>query len=68
MTGHVNQIQRENVFVTCEKAELMLPKSEQIVNDRYRRGESIRAVVLSVSPGPEIIISRSSNDFLLEFI
>ena len=66
VTGHVNQIQRENVFVTCEKAELMLPKSEQIANDRYRRGESLRAVVLSVSKGPEIIISRSSNNFLLK--
>ena len=66
VTGHVNQIQRDNVFVTCEKAELMLPKSEQIINDRYRRGESIRGVVLSVSKGPEIVISRSSNDFLLK--
>ena len=66
VTGHVNQIQRENVFVTCENAELMLPKSEQIVNDRYRRGESLRAIVLSVSTGPEIVISRSSNNFLLK--
>jgi N utilization substance protein A len=66
VTGHVNQIQRANVFVTCENAELMLPKSEQIVNDRYRRGESLRAIVLSVSTGPEIVISRSSNNFLLK--
>ena len=66
VTGHVNQIQRENVFVTCENAELMLPKSEQIVNDRYRRGESLRAIVLSVSTGPEVVISRSSNNFLLK--
>jgi len=66
VTGHVNQIQRENVFVTCENAELMLPKSEQIVNDRYRRGESLRAIVLSVSTGPEIVVSRSSNNFLLK--
>ena len=66
VTGHVNQIQRENVFVTCENAELMLPKSEQIVNDRYRRGESLRAIVLSVTKGPEIVISRSSNNFLLK--
>ena len=66
VTGHVNQIQRQNIFVTCENAELMLPKSEQIINDRYRRGESLRAIILSVSTGPEIIISRSSNNFLLK--
>ena len=66
VTGHVNQIQRDNVFITCENAELVLPKPEQISNDRYRRGESVRGIVQSVSNGPEIIISRSSNDFLLK--
>ena len=44
----MNQIQRDNVFITCESAELVLPKSEQIQNDRYRRGESVRGVVKSV--------------------
>ena len=69
VTGHVNQIQRDNVFITCENAELTLPKFEQIPSDRYRRGESVRAVVQSVSigaKGPEIMISRSSNDFLIK--
>jgi N utilization substance protein A len=67
VSGYVNQIQRDNVFITCESAELVLPKSEQIQNDRYRRGESVRGVVKSVeitSKGPEIVMSRSSNDFL----
>ncbi len=69
VSGYVNQIQRDNVFITCETAELALPKMEQIQNDRYRRGESVRGVVKSVeitSKGPEIIISRSSNDFLIK--
>ena len=55
VTGHVNQIQRDNVFITCENAELVLPKPEQISNDRYRRGESVRGIVQSVSNGPEFI-------------
>jgi len=69
VTGYVNQIQRDNVFITCENAELTLPKSEQIPNDRYRRGESVRAIVKGVeikAKGPEILISRSSNDFLIK--
>ena len=69
VSGYVNQIQRDNVFITCESAELVLPKSEQIQNDRYRRGESVRGVVKSVkvtSKGPEIVISRSSNEFLVK--
>ena len=69
VTGYVNQIQRDNVFITCESAELALPKMEQIPSDRYRRGESVRAIVKSVeikSKGPEIIISRSNNDFLIK--
>ena len=69
VSGYVNQIQRDNVFITCESAELVLPKSEQIQNDRYRRGESVRGIVKSVkvtSKGPEIVISRSSNEFLVK--
>ena len=69
VSGYVNQIQRDNVYITCESAELTLPKSEQIQNDRYRRGESVRAIVKSVeitSKGPEIIISRVSNYFLIK--
>ena len=69
VSGYVNQIQRDNVFITCESAELVLPKNDQIQNDRYRRGESVRGVVKSVkvtSKGPEIVISRSSNEFLIK--
>ena len=69
VSGHVNQIQRDNVFITCETAELVLPKSEQIPNDRYRRGESVRGLVKSVeitSKGPEIVMSRSSDGFLIK--
>jgi N utilization substance protein A len=69
VSGYVNQIQRDNVFITCDSAELTLPKSEQIPNDRYRRGESVRGIISSVeitSKGPEIIVSRSSDDFLIK--
>ncbi len=69
VSGNVNQIQRDNIFITSENAELSLPKEEQIPNDRYRRGESIRGVIIDVnlsSRGPEILLSRSDNQFLIK--
>ena len=65
--GVVKQVQRDNVFVDIDRAELRMPKREQISSERYRRGDTIRAVIKSVevtSKGPEIIISRSDNHFL----
>ncbi|RMF10588.1 MAG: transcription termination factor NusA [Candidatus Neomarinimicrobiota bacterium] len=65
--GVVHQVQRENVFINIEHAELRMPKKEQIPNEKYRRGDTIRAVIKSVevtSKGPDIIVSRSDNHFL----
>ena len=65
--GSVQQIQKERIFVNCENKELILPKSEQIPSDRYRRGESLRAIIKKVdinNRGPEVTISRSDNQFL----
>lgn len=67
--GTVHQVQRDKVFVNIEHAELQMPKKEQIPSERYRRGDSIRAVIKSVDitpRGPEIIISRSDNHFLFK--
>ena len=65
--GSVQQIQKERIFVNCENKELILPKSEQIPTDRYRRGEALRAMIKSVdinNRGPEVTISRSDDQFL----
>ena len=50
-----------------EYIELLLPKSEQIPSDFYRKGDSIRAVVSKVemrNNNPIIILSRTSPIFL----
>ena len=51
-----------------EKIELVLPKSEQIPADRYRKGDTVRAVVLKVelrnNNNPVIVLSRTSPIFL----
>ena len=65
--GVVHQVQSDNVFINIEQAELRLPKNEQIYSERYRRGDTVRAIVKSVEVnpgGPEIIVSRSDNHFL----
>ena len=67
VTGSIHQIQRDRIFINCESAELILPKSEQLPVDRYKRGESVRGVIKNVdysSRGAEIILSRSDDAFL----
>lgn len=58
---------REVLLVDDENNELILPKSEQIPADQYRKGETIRAVILRVdneNNNPKIILSRTSPVFL----
>ena len=65
--GVVHQVQRDGVYINIEQAELRMPKSEQIHMERYRRGETVRAIIKSVevtAKGPDIIVSRSDNHFL----
>ena len=65
--GTVRQMQRDNIYINIDQAELLMPREEQIVTERHRRGDTLRAVVKSVEVtprGPEIIISRTDNHFL----
>lgn len=58
---------KEMLLVDDEGNELLLPKSEQIPGDFYRKGEAARAVVLRVdntNNNPKIILSRTSPVFL----
>ena len=68
ISGEVYQTwKREVLIVDDENNELILPKSEQIPNDQYRKGETIRAVILRVdneNNNPKIILSRTSPVFL----
>lgn len=68
ISGEVYQIwKREVLLIDDENNELILPKSEQIPSDQYRKGETIRAVILRVdneNNNPKIILSRTSPVFL----
>jgi len=68
VVGEIYQIwKRELLVLDDEGTELILPKSEQIPSDRYRKGDTIRAVVSSVelkNGTPVIKLSRTSPVFL----
>ena len=68
IVGEVYQVLgREVLLIDAEGNELVLPKSEQISKDRFRKGESVRTIVHRaemVNGNPRIILSRTSPKFL----
>ena len=65
VSAEVYQIwKKEMLLIDDDGNELLLPKAEQIPSDFYRKGETVRAVVLEVDNNPKILVSRTSNEFL----
>ncbi len=68
VTGEVYQVWKKEILILDDEfIELLLPKSEQIPSDFYRKGDTIRAVVSKVemkNNNPAIILSRTSPLFL----
>src|SRR5574344_1312168 len=68
ISGEVYQTwKREVLIVDDENNELVLPRSEQIPADQYRKGETVRAVILRAdndNNNPKIILSRTNPLFL----
>ncbi|UCH15562.1 MAG: transcription termination/antitermination protein NusA [Bacteroidales bacterium] len=67
VTGEIYQVWKKEILVLDEEGnELILPKTEQIPSDYFRKGDTIRAVVIKVemNNNPLIILSRTSPVFL----
>ena len=68
LVGEVYQAWKKEVLVMDEDGnELVLPKSEQIPSDFFRKGDTVKAVIISVemkNSSPVITLSRTSNLFL----
>ena len=67
VVGDIYQIRKNDILVNHNKNELVLPRNEQIPFEKYKKGETIRAIVKEVrkgNSGPVIVISRSDNMFL----
>lgn len=67
ITGTVQQIDKGNILINLGRTEALLPYREQIRKERYRQGDNIRGVIADVKnnlKGPQVIISRTSPEFL----
>ncbi|HQH41305.1 MAG TPA: transcription termination factor NusA [Bacteroidales bacterium] len=68
VTGEVYQVWKKEILVLDDEGnELILPRSEQIPSDHFRKGDTIRAVVIKVemkNNNPMVILSRTSPVFL----
>ncbi|MFI3289916.1 MAG: transcription termination factor NusA [Rikenellaceae bacterium] len=68
ITGEVYQVWKKEVLILDDdENELILPKTEQIPSDYYRKGDTIKAIVKAVEMNnnqPRIILSRTANQFL----
>ena len=70
VVGEIYQIRKGKgeILVIHNKNELILPRSEQIYKERYKKGDTIRALVKEVRKGasnPVVIISRADQKFLM---
>jgi N utilization substance protein A len=72
VSAEVYQVWKKEILLLDEEgSELILPKSEQIPQDYFKKGESIRAVVRKVelkNNSPVIILSRTSPEFLAKLL
>ncbi|MBS1903094.1 MAG: transcription termination factor NusA [Bacteroidetes bacterium] len=73
IVGEVYQQRRGDLFILHERRELLLPASEQISRERWRKGDTIRALVKevrrnSVNSTPVVILSRTDNRFLAKLM
>ncbi len=68
VSGEVYQTwSKETLLLDDDKNELILPKSESIPSDYFRKGETVRAVIARVdnkNNNPKILVSRTNEEFL----
>lgn len=68
VTGEVYQVWKKEILILDDEGnELILPKSEQIPSDYFRKGDNVRAIVFKVelrNNNPLIILSRTAPAFL----
>ena len=67
IVGEIYQTRRNEVLISHNRNELLLPRSEQIAKEHYKKGDTVRAVVKEVrknSGTPVVVVSRSDPKFL----
>lgn len=67
VTGIVQQSDNRYTLVDLGRVEALLPKSEQVPNEKYEHGMRVKAVIKEVSQnpkGPPVVLSRRSEDLI----
>jgi len=67
VTGMVQRITPEQIYIDLGKTEAVLPNNEQVHNERYRTGQRLKLYILEVARttrGPQIIVSRAHRNLL----
>jgi N utilization substance protein A len=67
VTGEIRQINRREIRINVDRTEVLLPKAEQVYSEKYRRGDTIRAIIKEVNrttKEPDIVVSRADNSFV----
>jgi N utilization substance protein A len=68
-SGIIQRRDRTGWIINLGRTEALLPKDEQIPRERYKRGDRVQAYIIDVlkeSRGPQVIVSRSHPDYMIE--
>ncbi|MBU4243035.1 MAG: transcription termination factor NusA, partial [Proteobacteria bacterium] len=68
-SGIVQRRDRTGWIINLGRTEALLPKDEQIPRERYKRGDRVQAYIIDVlkeSRGPQVVVSRSHPDYMIE--
>jgi N utilization substance protein A len=69
VNGIIQRYERGNVIINLGRTEAILPTSEQISSESYRRGDRLRAYIVEVKDTqrePQIVLSRTHPEFLIK--
>ncbi|WP_210772194.1 transcription termination factor NusA [Pseudodesulfovibrio sp. zrk46] len=68
-SGIIQRRDRTGWIINLGRTEALLPKDEQIPRERYKRGDRVQAYIVDVlkeSRGPQVVVSRSHPDYMVE--
>ncbi|MBF0493887.1 MAG: transcription termination factor NusA [Candidatus Omnitrophica bacterium] len=67
VSGAVHRFEKGNIVIELDDAEAILPRSEQILKEKFRQGQTLRACIKKIerkTGGLDIILSRASSEFV----
>lgn len=66
-SGIIQKVSRNVIIVNLGKVEAIMPRNEQVPSERYQMNQRIKVIITEVNQtpkGPQVIVSRASNDFI----